>query len=576
MAEHDDPTEAPPQPPPEERPEAEQPQEVQPQEVPVAVAEPVVKRKNPARLSLVWIVPIIAVVIGASLLVSSLLQAGPRVVIEFRTAEGLEPGKTEVRYKEVAVGRVETVTLSEDRKRVLVGVRLDRSAAGLAVEDTHFWVVRPRIGTAGISGLNTLLSGSYIGVDAGTSTKSARQFVGLEAPPFVLRGEAGKSFVLRADDLGSLDVGSPVYYRRTRVGRVVGYTLDPKNDLLTVQVFVESPYDSLVTQQARFWNASGLDLTLSASGLTLNTQTLASVIAGGIAFERMPGSENMPPAPASSTFTLFHDRRAAIAPPDGPPMEVRMVFDQSVRGLAVGAPVDFLGIDIGTVQAMSLQYDAKRKRYPMEVTAQIYPLRLGAIRQAMLRDSVTSEDADVRFLRMLVDNGLRAQLRTANLLTGTQYIAFDFMPKSAPAQLAMSNGAPLVPTVPGTLSELQPQIAEIVAKVSKVPFDEIGRDLSSTLKQAQASIRTLTPEAQKSLAEVQHTLQSVQDSLQRLDRNLLDDSAPVQRNVEQTMVELQRAAQALRTLGDYLQRHPESILRGKKADPAPGSQETTR
>lgn len=545
-------------------------------EVPVAIAEPVLRRKNPARLSLVWIVPIVAVCIGASLLISSLLQSGPHVVIEFRTAESLEPGKTEVRYKEVTVGRVETVTLSEDRKRVLVGVRLDRSVANLAVEDTHFWVVRPRIGTAGISGLNTLLSGSYIGVDAGTSTKSSRHFVGLEAPPFVLRGEAGRSFVLRAADLGSLDVGSPVYYRRTRVGRVVGYTLDPKNDVLTVQVFVESPYDTLVTQQSRFWNASGLDLTLGANGLTLNTQTLTSVIAGGIAFERMPGSEAMPPAPAGSNFTLFHDRKTAVAPPDGPPMEVRMVFDQSVRGLAIGAPIDFLGIEIGTVKSMSLQFDAKRKRYPMEVTAEIFPLRLGAIRQAMLQGATLSEDADVRFLRMLVDNGLRAQLRTANLLSGAQYVAFDFVPKAAPAKLAMSNGAPLVPTVPGTLSELQPQIAEIVAKISKVPFDEIGRDLRGTLQQAQQSIRELTPEAQKALAEVQRTLHSVQQSLDRLDRNLLDESAPVQRNVEQTMVELQRAAQALRTLGDYLQRHPESILRGKAPDPPLGSPEKPR
>jgi len=546
-------------------------------EVPVAVAEPVVKRKNPARLSLVWIVPIVAVVIGASLLVNSLLQAGPRVVIEFRTAEGLEPGKTEVRYKEVAVGRVETVTLSEDRKRVLVGVRLDRSVAGIAVEDTHFWVVRPRIGTAGISGLNTLLSGSYIGVDAGASARSSDHFVGLEAPPFVLRGEAGRSFVLRANDLGSLDVGSPVYYRRTRVGRVVGYTLDPKNDALFVQIFVESPYEPLVTQQSRFWNASGLDLTLNASGLTLNTQTLASIIAGGIAFERMPGGDALPPAPAGSTFYLFTDRKAAVAPPDGPPLEIRMVFDQSVRGLSIGAPIDFLGIDIGTVQSMSLHYDERRTRYPMEVTAAIYPLRLGAIRNAMLRNAVTSEDADMRFLKMLVNNGLRAQLRTANLLSGAQYVALDFMPKSAPAALAMSNGAPLVPTVPGTLSELQPQIAEIVAKISKVPFDEIGHDLRGTLQQAQASIKELTPEAQKALVEVQRTLASVQESLNRLDRNLLDQNAPVQRNVEQTMVELQRAAQSLRVLGDYLQRHPESILRGKKEDPPVlGSQEKTK
>lgn len=544
--------------------------------VPPAAAEPVVKRRNATRLSLVWIVPILAVLVGASLLINTVMEAGPHVVIEFRTAEGLEAGKTEVRYKEVVVGRVETVSISEDRKRVLVGVRLDRAVANMAVEDTHFWVVRPRIGMAGISGLNTLLSGAYIGVDAGTSTRSRKEFVGLEAPPFVLRNEPGRSFVLRAPDLGSLDVGSPVYYRRARVGRVVGYTLDPMNDELTVQVFIESPYEPLVTQQARFWNASGLELQFNASGLTLNAQTVSSVIAGGIAFERLSGSEGLAAAPAGTRFYLFDDRKSALAPPDGPALTIRMVFDQSVRGLAVGAPVDFLGIELGTVRSMQLLYDAASQRFPMEVTADIYPLRLGRVRNAMLQGAPADPSSDVSFLRRLVDSGLRAQLRTGNLLTNQQYVALDFTPKAPRATLEVSNGVPRVPTVPGTLSEVQPQIAEIVARLNKVPFDEIGRDLQSTLSQARAAIRELSPEAQKTLAEVQRTLGSVQESLQRLDRNLLDESAPVQRNVEQTMTELQRAAQALRALSDYLQRHPETLLRGKPADPPVSDREKPR
>ncbi|HUG25119.1 intermembrane transport protein PqiB [Piscinibacter sp.] len=544
--------------------------------VPAAAAEPVVTKKNPARLSLVWIVPLLAMAIGASLLINTLMKAGPQVLIEFRTAEGLEPGKTEVRYKEVIVGRVESVQLGPDRQRVLVGVRLNQSVANIAVEDTQFWVVRPRIGTAGVSGLGTLLSGAYIGVDAGESETPRKRFIGLEAPPFVLRGEPGRTFVLLAPDLGSLEIGSPVYYRRARVGRVSGYTLDPHRDELTVQVFIESPYEPLVTGRARFWNASGLDLSLNASGLTLNTQTLVSVLAGGIAFERWPGTADAPPAPAGSRFYLFPDRRAAVAPPDGPPLTVRMVFDHSVRGLAVGAAIDFLGIEIGTVQAISPQYDAKRNRYPMEVTADIYPLRLGGVRDAMLQDTAADPAADLRFLKMLVEHGLRAQLHTGNLLTGQQYVALDFAPKARRATLDMSGAVPLVPSVPGTLSELQPQIAEIVAKISKVPFEEIGRDLQATLSQARKTIGQLTPQAQEALAEVERTLQSVQESLRRLDRNVLDGSAPMQRNVEQTMSELQRAAQSLRMLGDYLQRHPEAILRGKPADPVFAPKEKTR
>jgi len=561
---HDDaPASAPPPPPPPPPPEVPAPAAASPAPLPPA---PVVVSRKRSLPSAVLLVPVVALAVGISLVVNSLLQAGPHITIEFRTAEGLEAGKTEVRYKEVVVGKVDAVSLSEDRKRVVASVRLARSAASLAVQDTNFWVVRPRIGVGGISGLATLVSGAYIGADAGISTETRKQFVGSEVPPFVLRGEPGRSFVLRAPDLGSLDVGSPIFYRRTRVGRVVGYTLDAVQDQLLVQVFIESPYERLVTPKTRFWNASGVDFTLNASGLTVDTQTLSSVIAGGVAFERPEGTRDDPPAEPGTRFWLFGSRKAALAPPDGPPMRLRFVFDQTIRGLAAGSPIDFLGVEIGEVQSIRPGYDAARKRYPMEVTAEVYPLRLGAVRGALVERGVERPKQNEQLFRRLVENGLRAQVRTGNLLTGQMYVALDFVPKAAPAALRVDDGIPVVPTVPGTLADVQPQIAEIVAKLNKVPFDDIGRNLQATLAQAREAIAQLSPEAQKSLVEVRRTLESLQGSLDKFDRNLLDPDAPVQRNVEQTMTDLQRASQSLRVLTDYLQRHPESLLRGKPAD----------
>ena len=517
-------------------------------------------------VSLVWLVPVVAIAIAASLLVRTVFLTGPRIEIEFASADGVEAGKTDVRYKEVVIGKVTAVSLRDDRKRVVVGVQLDRSAAGFAVEDTAFWVVRPRIGAAGVSGLGTLLSGAYIGTDSGVSRKGRSEFVGLEAPPFVLRGEPGTVFVLHSDDLGSLDVGSPVFHRRARVGRVVGYTLDPVSDELSIKMFIEAPYNRLVTPQMRFWNASGIDLTVNASGLTLNTQTLASVLAGGLAFELPPGVRNGPPAAANTVFTLYNDRRSALAPPDGLAVPIRMVFDSSVRGLVEGAAIDLLGIEIGRVRSVALQYDGDRKRFPVEVIAEVYPLRLGSIRTVLLRDAKGGDDAEV--IRRLIANGLRAQLRTGNLLTGQLYVAFDFIPGAATKVAASATpGIVLMPTTPGTLSEIQPQIADIVQKVSKIPFDAIGRDLQSTLAGASKAIGQLTPQAQKALAEVQRTLAKAQGSLDNLDHNVTDPSAPVQRNLEDTLAELQRASRSLRVLSDYLQQHPESLLRGKPADP---------
>jgi paraquat-inducible protein B len=380
----------------------------------------------------------------------------------------------------------------------------------------------------------------------------------------VLRGEPGSIFVLRADDLGSLEHGSPVFHRRTPVGRVVGYTLDAERDELSMKIFVEAPYQKLVTLNSRFWNASGIDLTLNASGLSVNTQTLASVLAGGMAFDAPPDAVRAPQAPENTVFTLYSDRRSALAPPDGVAVPVRMVFDQSVRGLSPGAGVDLLGVDIGRVRSVALQYDAQRHRFPVEVVAEIYPLRLGPVRDALLRDAGGAGDGVV--LQQLVASGLRAQLRTGNLLTGQLYVALDFIPGPPRTASVGADGVVRMPTAPGTLSELQPQIAEIVQKVSKIPFDDIGRDLRTTLRSANAAIGQLTPDAQKALAEVQRTLSSAQKTIESLDRNVADPSSPVQRNLEDTLQELQRTARALRLLSDYLQQHPEALLRGKPAD----------
>ena len=538
-------------------------------ELPPDLPPPRVEERNRLRLSLVWLVPLVAVAVGLVLVVRHWMQTGPEIVIEFRTAEGVEAGKTEVRYKEVPVGQVTQVMLAPDRQRVLVSVRLDKSAANMAVEDTRFWVVRPRVGVAGISGLGTLLSGAYIGVDAGAKEEPRRRFVGLETPPFVLRNEPGRSFVLTAQDLGSLDIGSPVYYKRTRVGRVVGYALDPSLDLLSVSVFVEAPNERLVTAQSRFWNASGLDLSIGSGGVRLNTQSLASVVAGGVAFANPPDGPGSAPAAAEGTrFTLFNDQASALAPPDGPPLPVRMVLPYNTRGLAVGAPIETLGVEVGRVTALTLRHDPARQRFSVEVEADIHPRRLGLTGQPGM-------PAEPRALmKLLVERGLRAQLRNGNLLTGQMYIALDFLQRDHPAATLDATAArPTLPTVPSPFGNLQPQLMAIVKRLSGVKFDEIGNDLQGTLRAATATMKQLTPEAQTALADVRRTLERAQATLgqadralQQVDRNVTGDDAALQRNANQTLDELQRTARAMRALAEYLQRHPESLLRGKPAD----------
>ena len=463
------------------------------------------------------------------------------------------------------IGKVVSVALRDDRKSVGVVVQLDRSAASFAVEDTTFWVVRPRIGTGGVSGLGTLLSGAYIGTDAGVSTKSRSEFIGLEAPPFVLRGEPGTIFVLRSDDLGSLDVGSPVFHRRTPVGRVVGYTLDAERDELSLKIFVEAPYQKLVTLNSRFWNASGIDLTLNASGLSVNTQTLASVLAGGMAFDAPPDAARAAQAPENTVFTLFADRRSALAPADG----VAGAGADDLR--PVGARPD-AGRRRSTCSASTSAASAASRssttRSASASRSRSWPrsIRCGSARCARRCCATPAARATPSSCSSSSPAACARSCAPATCSPASSTSRSTSSPGRRARASIGGDGAVRMPTAPGTLSELQPQIAEIVQKVSKIPFDDIGRDLRTTLRSANAAIGQLTPEAQKALAEVQRTLSSAQKTLENLDRNVTDPSSPVQRNLEDTLQELQRTARALRLLSDYLQQHPEALLRGKPAD----------
>ena len=239
-------------------------------------------------ISLVWLIPLIVALIGAWLAAQAILERGPTITIRFKSAEGLEAGKTRIKYKSVDIGEVKSIGLSEDRSTVIVTAQLAKQAEKFLVEDTRFWIVRPRIAGGSVSGLTTLLSGSYIGVDVGKSQTDKNDFVGLETPPVVTRDLPGRQFVLHGDDVGSLDIGSPVFFRRIEVGQVVAFELNKDGKGVTLKVFINAPYDQYVTTGTQFWHASGLDFTLDASGIRVDTQSLSSLLVGGIAFQAPP------------------------------------------------------------------------------------------------------------------------------------------------------------------------------------------------------------------------------------------------------------------------------------------------
>ncbi|HEX7916512.1 intermembrane transport protein PqiB [Rudaea sp.] len=536
---------------------------------PPATPPPVsVTRRRRWSAGLIWLVPAVAALIGIGMVIHNWASEGPVIEISFITAEGLEAGKTQVKYKEVVIGLVDSIRLAGDNTHVVVRVNLSKDAAGFATADARYWVVRPRFGTSGVSGIGTLLSGAYIGADNGESHEVKKRFVGLERPPAVIHGSPGKRFSLAASDIGSLDVGSPVYYRRIQVGRLASYELDKDGRQMHVDIFVDAPYDRFVTVSSRFWNASGVDLNLDASGLKLNTQSLATVVAGGIAFQTPPGPRDATLAAEGAQFTLFDDIQTAFAPPDGEPDYMQMRFEQSLRGLSVGSQVDFRGIIVGKVVSIQLDYDVDKQGFPLIVGVVIYPQRFGRAGEKIAQLAPMGNDENMRLAHLIepmVARGLRAQARTGNLLTGQLYIALDFLPNAPKVAFDPAARPVELPTTPGSFDRLQEQMTGLVNKIDRIPLEAIGKRLDSTIAQLDKILRQVNeatlPQFNATLAGAQGTFGSAQKAIAT--------DAPLQQNLAQTLAEMQRAARSLRVLTDYLGIHPESLLRGKPADPAP-------
>ncbi|SFB24814.1 intermembrane transport protein PqiB [Azotobacter beijerinckii] len=510
---------------------------------------------------LVWLVPLVAALIGGWLAVKSVLDQGPVITIVFKNAEGLEAGKTKLKYKDVEIGLVTTVALSQDLKQVVATAELVKDFKPHLVEDTTFWLVKPRISGGSVSGLGTVLSGSFIGVGVGKSALAQKAFTALEVPPVIQVDTPGREFVLRSSDLGSLEMGSPIFFRRLQVGQVVSYRLDQDGRGVDLRIFVNAPYDQYVTENTRFWNASGLDVKLDAGGIEVNTQSMLSILLGGVAFETPPESAAGAVAAADTTFELFAGRGQAMRNPERDVLKMVMLFDESLRGLAPGAIVDFRGIALGEVSAIRVELDPVSRRIIMPVEVNLYPQRL-RLRSKEKDQPPLSDEARKRFLDNMVANGLRAQMRSGNLLTGQIYIALDFLPDAPKAGIDWNSAPPQLPTTAGSLGELQATLKNVAGKLEKLPVEQIGTDLRQTLQAANRLMTRLdtqvTPEVVATLSEARKAVDTAQ--------GMMAADKPLQYDTREAIRELGRTAKSLRALSDYLERHPEALLWGKQED----------
>jgi len=538
-----------------------------------------VQPRRQTRISMVWIIPIFAAVVAIGIAIQRIMSEGPTITIIFKAAEGVEAGKTFVKYKDVNIGQVTEVQLSPDYSKVEVTAKIAKSAAGLMVEDAKFWVVQPRVTLSGVSGLSTLLSGNFIGFEAGTSKKQQRTFTGLEFQPIVTSGQPGRQFLLKADNLGSLGIGSPIYYRRVAAGQVIAYNLASDGKAVELKIFVNSPFDTYVTSDTRFWNASGIDVSLGAAGLDVRTQSLVALLAGGLTFDAPQDTVKTARAATNTVFTLYSDQVTAMKQPEAVATRYALFFNESLRGLSVGAPVTILGLPAGEVTAVGLDLEPKTLRVRGRVEIVSYPERLVArLNQNQTAEGqalIRSERQRRALMQGLVEQrGLRAQLRSGNLITGQLFVAFDFFPDAAKAKVDWGHDPVELPVVPGTAQDLETKITGIVAKLDKLPYEAIGtkltRALSSlnqTLQDTSKAINRIdsdvTPELKTIVTDVRNTIASADGVLRNTDATLVGKDAPAQQDLRDALQEIARAARSLRVLTDYLERHPEALIRGK-------------
>ncbi|MBT8364285.1 MAG: MCE family protein [Deltaproteobacteria bacterium] len=534
-------------------------------------------RTKKRRISIVWLVPLVALAIGGWLVYKAISEKGPTITISFKSAAGLEAGKTKIKFKDVELGQIVSIDLDDNLSQVILKAELVKKAENFLSQNTRFWVVRARIAAGSVSGLGTLFSGAYIGLDPGQPGQPATHFKGLEIPPVVTTDLPGSHFGLRAASLGSLNIGDPVYFRRIEVGQVVSFKLDEDGQAVTIKVFVHDPHQELVRKNTRFWNASGLDVAIGADGIRVDTESFASLMIGGIAFDTPVDQEAGDPAEENHVFKLYKNRESISEKTYARKTRWLLHFEGGVRGLNAGAPVELQGIQVGQVLDVNLEFDVEKEAFRVPVLIETEPDRIRAT--GKFPEGVEKQ----KVMDYLVGKGMRAQLKTGSLITGQLLVAIDLHPEAPPAKINWDGQYPEFPTVPTAMEEITTSLTQLLRKLEKLPIEQIGSDLrdtvsgakrlinsaelqqsvkalDQTLNQAQKFVTTLNKGVAPELKTAVSNLNSALIQAEKLAKSLNSNVAP---QADRTLKEFQAAARSIKVWAAYLERNPEALIRGK-------------
>ncbi len=522
------------------------------------------------RFSWVWLFPIGAAAVVIWLAWRNLAERGPAITISFRNVDGLQAGQTRIQHRNVDLGTVESLELTPDMSRVIVHARMTRQATNHLTPNTRFAIIAPHVGVGGISGLSTLVSGSYIEMYPGKpSDESKRDFVGLDEPPALAPDTKGRSFTLLTNDLGSLTRGSPISYNGITVGEVEDYVLRPNNKGVQVTAFVRSPYETLVHPETRFWNAGGVDLTLGSQGLRIRANSWEQLLSGGIAFATPTEVLGKAPSEGGSVFGLYDNRRAADRAPQGPTLDYVADFLGNQRGLDTGTAVELQGIEVGEVTEAHLAYDEKKHTLVTRANFYVDPERVEILNMPKAANT-DQHDAVQKWIETLVGDGMRAQVSSASLLTGTKLIGLEMVSNAPKARLEHDGDRVMIPTstagdFTAVLQDLQNVLKNIDRATSGPQLGHALQSLDETLTRLDKVTHDIEPDIKSLVKSLRDTADSAQATLNTI-QGIAGNSAPTGTDLPRMMRELTEAARSVRGLADYLDRHPEALLRGRKGD----------
>ena len=535
---------------------------------------------SPVRhLSGIWLVPLVALIIGAWMLIHYIDNQGPVITLRLQTAAGIEAGKTEIKARNVKVGVITHVQLSKNYNYIIATAQMNKDATRMLTEDTLFWVVKPRIGREGISGLETLLSGSYIELQPGVGVKKKEKlnFTVLETPPVAGPDAKGTRVVLTYPEAGKLSVGDPVLYEGFTVGRVEKISFEPSTKEANYQLFIFQPYNKLLHSRTRFWLNSGVDLSMSAEGFNLKIGSMESLISGGVSFRVPKGSdEGYPITKQNVHFKLYNNLQDVREQMYDQYLPYVMLFNESVRGLTVGAPVEYRGIRIGTVEKVPLRVmNSNDQSFINSKIPVLVHIELGRMIHHVNHKSLEELKASLAKEFKL---GLRATLKTGSFLTGQLFVDAEISPNKTLPKTIEYDGYNVFPTETGGFSEMQKQVSTLLNKFNQLPIEKTVTTLNETLatsKKALASTNQMVKDLnalldKKSVKnmpnEVRESLQQIQETL----RGLSPQSAPYHK-LEEALTHFNQVMKEFNPVLKQLNEKPNSLIFSgeKPQDPIP-------